>query len=90
MGVNDETMSEDEKRARAYKAYLTAQENYLLAAGWVKVEVNMPVDDFEMGPGTRHVSMWADEHEVKNKKLRQLRSTKLALEYQEEIDGYRD
>lgn len=80
---------DDEKRARAHKAFLVARTNYLYAAGWVAVCVKMPVHDREMGPGgTRDITMWAREHEAKREHLNKLYSTKLAMEEQEELDGY--
>jgi hypothetical protein len=78
--------SADEKRARAYKAFLTARENYLRAAGWVPLAVEMPLE-FANDP-MKTVTMWAREHEVKRSNPSTLLSTKLALEQQEDLDGY--
>jgi hypothetical protein len=88
-----EPMAEDEKRARATfrKAFTVARENYLMAAGWIQVGVDLPREHTESGGGgVVRVWMWAKQHEVKNKKIHQLYSTKLAMESQEEFDGYFD
>lgn len=84
-----EPSTEDEKRANAHKALCTAQENYLIAAGWVRVEVKLPVGP-NGGLARDTVWMWARELEVLRKDLRRLYSLKLALQEAEESDGYTD